>query len=189
MLLRRSHSSFKIKQFREDTTGCKQREPRLPHEQHHVWEDLKTCWTTNLTSSLCAGTEMGAGVPPALALHLQQPLSRLEMFPEDGARWAQSWQSPRTGSAGLKLYEAKNPRTVEKHQSQQGNLWSIAAGIAPGYRAQQTNCCCCLSSVSSRLWIQRVQWVCQGQTQSWLSGPFQVFTQLKGHNPPLLAQL
>lgn len=108
--------SFKINQFGEDTTGSKQRAPHLPHEQHRVWEDLsslKTCWRTNLTSSLCAGTEMGAGVPQqnpaALALHLQQPLSRLEMFPEDGARWAQSWQGPRggIGCAELRSYEAK----------------------------------------------------------------------------------
>lgn len=53
---------------------------------------------------------MGAGVPqpnpPALALHLQQPLSRLEMFPEDGARGG-------TGCAGLKFYEAKNQHSSE----------------------------------------------------------------------------
>lgn len=141
---------------------------------------------------------MGAVVPqnpPALALHLQQPLSRLEMYPEDGARQAQSWQGPRdrTSCAGLKLYEAKKWNSSEAPVPAGKPLehcTSSALWISPGYKVQQTSCCCCfLGSVSSRLWIQRVPWVCQDQTQSWLSSPFQAFTQLEGHLPPLLAQL
>lgn len=140
---------------------------------------------------------MGAGVPqpnpPALALHPQQPLSRLEMFPEDGVRGAQSWQGLRggTGCAGLKFYEAKNQHSSEAPAPARQPLehcTSSAPSISPRVR-----------SPTDKLLLGGF---CQLQaldpeSAANLPGPNTVlalksllgFYPAQGHLPPLLTQL
>lgn len=200
-----SKASFKINQFREDTTRC-----RLFSESTAL-----ATWT-----AACAG---GSQRPQKLLKdqpHLQlvcreregtqPPDSRTHQhcsctysstwnysFLEAGARQGWSWQVLRdgTGCAGV------NWDAAVKWHSWEGapvplrkpleHCTGSAPLISPGVQRLQRTGCWWLVFVSSGLWIQDtnqlVQWVCQDQTQSWLSSPFWAFTQLEGHLPPLPA--
>lgn len=83
---------------------------------------------------------------------------------------------------------------VEEHQTQQGNLWVLQQFRSMDFSRVQ--------SPAEKLLLLLLLGFCQlqaldpesavvflGPNTSWLSGPFQAFTQLEGHLPPLLAQL
>lgn len=58
-------------------------------------------------------------------------------------------------------------------------LGVLLHGFLQGIKTDRQSCCWS-GSVSSRLWIQRVQWVCQDQTQTWLPKCFPGFYPARG---------